>query len=219
MERVDRSTIKGAPYNPRKIDERAREKLENGLRRVGLLAPITVNRRTGFIVGGHQRLAAIDAIEGSDQYALDVAMVDLTDQEERESNVFLNNASAQGEWDMEALEAMLKDGMDIAAAGFDELDAQMLFSDAALSPMFANEMQPESVQAAVAELTEIEKATYREKRKDYRERIKERDDSEFYAVVVFKDREAQTAFVVAAGYPDNARYLDGDRLASRLKPA
>lgn len=57
-ERWSRDRIKNALYNPRTIDRFARQKLEADLKKVGLLAPLTVNRRTGNIVGGHQRLAS-----------------------------------------------------------------------------------------------------------------------------------------------------------------
>ena len=66
VERWNRVDIENAPYNPRTIDEYAKRKLRDNLKRVGLLQPIVVNRTTGNIVSGHQRLAVMDAIENKD---------------------------------------------------------------------------------------------------------------------------------------------------------
>ena len=79
--KVHRSQVLNAPYNPRKIGEKARAKLKKNIARVGLIDPPVWNRRTGNLVGGHQRIAAVDSLHKSADYTLTVAAVDLTDQQ------------------------------------------------------------------------------------------------------------------------------------------
>src|SRR4028118_1920071 len=91
---IHRREIKNAPYNPRTITPARRQTLKNNLRRRGLLETLVWNSVTGNLVSGHQRLSILDELEGSDDYSLTVASVVLTDQEEKEQNIFFNSQSA-----------------------------------------------------------------------------------------------------------------------------
>jgi len=129
IHRIHRRAIQFAPYNPRTIDRHAQGKLRDNLKRVGLVAPLVWNETTGNLVSGHQRLRAMDEIEGSDDYYLDVARVALDPVTEREQNVFMNNESAQGTWDLDLLETLVKSPelkFDPAMAGFDPIDLEEL---------------------------------------------------------------------------------------------
>lgn len=84
-----------APYNPRKISDRALEGLRNSVRRFGVVQPIIFNERSGRIVGGHQRVKALQAEKTEET---DVVVVDLSDDDEKALNVALNNQAIQGEW-------------------------------------------------------------------------------------------------------------------------
>jgi hypothetical protein len=152
VERWHRAQIKGAPYNPRVIDSYARKKLEANLKKVGLLDTLVVNRRTGNLVSGHQRLACLDALEGAADYHLDVAVVELTEKQERQQNIFFNNPGAQGAWDVQALGALLGEGLEIEATGFDKLELEVLFDDTPYAELFAVEKAPAAVQSAVADV-------------------------------------------------------------------
>jgi ParB-like chromosome segregation protein Spo0J len=44
-----------APYNPRKISDHDLEALRRSMKFFGVVEPVVVNKRTGRIVGGHQR--------------------------------------------------------------------------------------------------------------------------------------------------------------------
>jgi len=48
-----------APYNPRKISNRAMTGLSASIVRFGLVQPVIWNEKTGNVVGGHQRLKVI----------------------------------------------------------------------------------------------------------------------------------------------------------------
>ena len=50
-----------AAYNPRRIEDSELEALGRSLEHFGAVQPIVVNRRTGHIVGGHQRVKAAEA--------------------------------------------------------------------------------------------------------------------------------------------------------------
>jgi hypothetical protein len=87
--------IKPAPYNPRKIGKKAKQGLAESLDRFGLVQKIIVNKRTNFIIGGHQRYDHLKELKVEETV---VCQVDLDDQEERALNMALNNPEIQGQW-------------------------------------------------------------------------------------------------------------------------
>lgn len=60
---ISRSQIKNAPYNPRIMGKEAKARLKRNISQHGLVAAPTWNRRTGNLVGGHQRLSQLDTLE------------------------------------------------------------------------------------------------------------------------------------------------------------
>ena len=62
-ETISRDQIKNAPYNPRIMDDGAKKRLKKNIARHGLVSALTWNKRTGNLVGGHQRLEQLDALE------------------------------------------------------------------------------------------------------------------------------------------------------------
>lgn len=115
---VHRSQIHPAPYNPRTIDPNAEARLEHNLRTVGLLTTLVWNERSGNLVGGHQRLSRLDKLEGTLDYELGVAAIDVDEQTERELNVALNNSWMQGEMDPDKLVALLPEVPSVEAMGY-----------------------------------------------------------------------------------------------------
>jgi DNA modification methylase len=83
----------------------------------GVVEPVIVNRRTGRIVGGHQRVKAAEA-EGIER--LPIVSVDLDEPSEKQLNLALNRIS--GDWNEEALARVLADlqsgGADMELTGF-----------------------------------------------------------------------------------------------------
>lgn len=91
------SELVPADYNPRQTlheGDKAWEKLNNSMEAFGLVEPIIWNRRTGHIVGGHQRYAILCA-QGVEETV--VSVVDLPEREEKALNLALNKIS--GQWD------------------------------------------------------------------------------------------------------------------------
>lgn len=100
---VPLAELKGAPYNPREISPAALAGLKASIKRFGLVQPIVVNRRTGLIVGGHQRVRAM--LDAGEVEAL-VLEVDLPAGEEKALNLALNSPHISGEW-TDALSGLL----------------------------------------------------------------------------------------------------------------
>ena len=226
MERVHRRSIQGAPYNPRAINADARKRLQENLKRLGLMGPaIIVNRPTMMLVGGHRRLDAMDALEGTDDYYIDVTVVDLTDAQEREQNVFLNNAAAQGSFDHDLLHDLLanSEDLDIDAMGFDATELAVVFDDLD----FGIDLTPESEAAdALADeskrIDDSRKDAKKAKdamagaRADVKRVAKERDQAEHYVVFVFRTDDEATAAMELAGFDPSTRYVDGAKLLKLL---
>ena len=118
IEKMKVSDLKFAPYNPRKIDDKELAKLKRSISEFGYVEPIVWNKRTGFVVGGNQRLKALRELEIEE---VDVVVVDLDDAKEKALNVALNKIS--GEWDFIKLKDVLTDidtgDFDIELTGFD----------------------------------------------------------------------------------------------------
>lgn len=116
--------LKPAPYNPRRMDRAAMAGLSKSMERFGNVAPIVVNRRSGYIVGGHQRLKVLKAQKVR---TTDVVVVDLDDSEERALNVALNSPHIAGEFtdDLQALLAQIRKD---DAALFNELRLDALLA-------------------------------------------------------------------------------------------
>jgi hypothetical protein len=119
-EQVAVDQLKASPWNPRTISPRALEKLKRSLRDFGLPQSIIANRRSGHIVGGHQRWQAAKEL---DWPTVPVTWVDLSEDEEKALNVALNNMDLQGEWDTQQLAKVLQSITDRAmleATGIDQ---------------------------------------------------------------------------------------------------
>src|SRR3989454_9342588 len=117
-----------APYNPRTISDHDLGALRRSLRFFGTVEPIVVNRRSGRIVGGHQRVKAAQA-ERID--TLPVFYVDLDDPSEKQLNLALNRI--HGEWNEEMLEELLAElkagGADLELTGFTDDEIAALLVD------------------------------------------------------------------------------------------
>ena len=102
-----------APYNPRTISDHDLQSLGRSMTTFGVVEPVVVNRRTGRIVGGHQR---VKAAEGAGIEQLPVVHVDLDEEQEKALNIALNRIS--GEFDVEKLSDLLKE-LSVAGADLD----------------------------------------------------------------------------------------------------
>lgn len=121
IQKIRTDQLKAANYNPRKDlkpGDAEYEKLRRSIEEFGYVEPVIWNKRTGNIVGGHQRLKILTA-QGAKE--IDCVVVDMDIQKEKALNIALNKVS--GEWDAPLLEDLLKDlsdsGFDVSLTGFD----------------------------------------------------------------------------------------------------
>jgi hypothetical protein len=200
MVEVERSAIEFAPYNPRTITEQARKRLKAAIGEIGILGPVIWNKRSGRLVGGHQRIRALDALAGGKPYRLNVSAVDLSDEDETAANLLLNNPEAAGEWDMAKLGDILKASkFNVVAAGLGSADIYRIVGDESSAEVLAD------CADRIEKAREIADAT--------RKSATERNSPDFYLVVVFKDETARDAFTDARGL-DRNRYQSGEDFAA-----
>ncbi len=120
-----------AKYNPRKDlqpGDPEFEKLKRSVEEFGYVEPIIWNKRTGVVVGGHQRLKVLQYLGYTE---VDCVVLDVDEAKEKALNVALNKIS--GAWDVPLLTALLRDldesGFDATLTGFDVSEMSDLLDD------------------------------------------------------------------------------------------
>jgi ParB-like chromosome segregation protein Spo0J len=110
-----------AAYNPRKDlqpGDPEYEKLKRSMQEFGYVEPIVWNKRTGNIVGGHQRYKVLLDMGAQE---IDCVVVDLDETKEKALNLALNKI--QGDWDYAKLKDLLQEldtgEFDLELTGFD----------------------------------------------------------------------------------------------------
>jgi DNA modification methylase len=129
IEKINAAELKAAAYNPRKDlkpGDAEFEKLKRSIEEFGYVEPVIWNKRTGNVVGGHQRLKVLQHLG---QTEVDCVIMDLDDQKEKALNIALNKIS--GSWDDALLAVLLKDleqsGFDVSLTGFEAAEVKDLF--------------------------------------------------------------------------------------------
>lgn len=205
VETIHRSQIKNADYNPRIMDKEAKKRLKKNLQENGLVSAITWNKRTGNIVGGHQRIEQLDALEKNQDYSLDVCVVDVDERQEAKLNVLLNNQSQQGEYDLDGL-AMLAEGFDLSfeEMGFTQLDVDFMYDgDERFTSMFETP-EAEEVKKGLEEVKAARQAS--------KERMAEKNNINFYSIIVFQDEKQRAEFYKKISVPTSEEYITVDKI-------
>lgn len=205
------SNIKEHPKNPRKIDESTKKKLKQKMSEVGLIQPLIVNKRSGYLLGGHQRMAVMDSLEkykeGKNDYQIDVALVDLDEKSELEMLVFLNNPSAQGVWDTDLLaEIKLDMGIDFIDMGFNAMDIEFMFDgdDRMTEGMFAESQEVKETKDTLNEIKEVRKQSAR--------KMEDLNDADYYFVVVCKDRSEKERILKKLKVPVYEKFIAQEKI-------
>lgn len=209
IETICRSDIKSAAYNPRVISQEAKKRLHKNIGKHGLVQPLVWNRRTGNLVSGHQRLEILDSLEKSQDYALEVSVIDITEKDERILNVQLNNPSMQGEWDLDKLTALANDA-DISPDqfGFSEGDIAVLFGQESLDEILIDKVEVSNTKQKFREI--------KEKRKRGQKEMEDKNDADFYFTVVCENKEQKQALMRYFGIPEWECFVNGSKIASKL---
>ena len=130
IQKIDVEKLNPAKYNPRKDlkpGDPEYEKLKKSIETFGYVEPVIWNKRTGCIVGGHQRYKILKE-QGAKE--IECVVVEMDVAEEKALNIALNKVS--GDWDLPKLADLigeLDDGMfDVSLTGFDAAEIDDLFS-------------------------------------------------------------------------------------------
>lgn len=146
VERVAISGLKPAPYNPRvtlKPGDSAYERLARSIEEFDLVQPLVWNRRSGHVVGGHQRL---EILKRRGVTEVDCVVVDLPPEREKALNVALNNAAVAGDWEPQKLldlvgELLAIPDFDATLTGFTEQELRDLLLCPAESPASREDLE------------------------------------------------------------------------------
>jgi hypothetical protein len=213
VETIHRSELVNADYNPRTISDDALKRLSAAVKKLGIVQPPVWNRRTGRVVGGHQRLRALDALHRTNDYTLDVAVIDVDEKQEVETNLALNNESIMGDFDLDLM-ADLKDRFDMAAldfkaAGFTDADLDLMFDGEFSSQFFEDDKEVTETKEKLNEIKAVrEKAAAG---------FKENLSDEFFFAVICESRQQKEELLKRLGVPGFETYISSSKVFDALK--
>ena len=131
IEKIKIEKLNPAEYNPRKDlkpGDPEYEKLKNSILTFGYVEPVLWNKRTGNIIGGHQRYKVLVELGEKE---IDCVVVDMDSENEKALNIALNKVS--GDWDKDKLMLLIEDlqgvDFDVSLTGFDPAELDDLFKD------------------------------------------------------------------------------------------
>jgi len=141
MDKIKLTDLKTAPYNPRQISKgnfkRLCESIENfsdtksTQGEFRLVDPIIINKKSMTVVGGHQRIAALQELGQDFVVKEDVVFINVEPKREKALNIALNNQNMAGDWDFPKLKDVivdLDDGeFDMTMTGFHEDELREMF--------------------------------------------------------------------------------------------
>jgi len=207
--RIHRSELIHADYNPRRISDRNKKALAESLKKNGLILPLIWNKRTGNIVGGHQRLERLDAISRSKDYELDVAVVDMDEKDEVRANIALNNISTMGEFDLDTIKKLSID-LDL------DLQKDLLFDRDDLLVSFGMDLDDLNVQVQDANTDPEALQAIRDRKKKVREQYnqKARQEGNRFSegptgavTLVFENQDQKEAFLRSVDVQKDANVI------------
>jgi ParB-like chromosome segregation protein Spo0J len=130
FKKININQLKPAKYNPRKNlkpGDPEYDKIKRSIQEFGYVEPIIQNKRTGNIVGGHQRLKVLKELGETE---IDCVIVDMDEAQEKALNIALNKIS--GQWDIPMLKDLLQEldngAFNMALTGFDVQELEDLMS-------------------------------------------------------------------------------------------
>ncbi len=148
IEKILIEKLNPAKHNPRKDlqpGDPEYEKLKKSILEFDYIDPIIWNKRTGNVVGGHQRLKILKELGRTE---IEVSVVDLDETKEKALNLALNKIS--GDWDELRLKKVLEELKitdDIFLTGFDKEEIENLTKESEIINIddLLTELEMESV--------------------------------------------------------------------------
>lgn len=207
---INRADIVHDDYNPRIIDEENRKNLKKSIKKYGLVGHIVWNENTKHVVGGHQRIDVIDEMMKNKEYNIDVLKVNLSEKEEIELNVVLNNAEAQGKFDFGQL-SFLADKFNI------DVSKDFMFSEDVVLinfPNFADKVtknlgfeQKELSEEQIQKLKDRKKAFREEVKKNREENGDYKSESRGILTIIFDNETHKKEFLLLNEIEDDTEMI------------
>ncbi len=145
---MELSDLKPNPKNPRKITDKKLKALKKSMNEFGDLGGVIFNKRSGQLIGGHQRISLLKDGEISlgesgefgfiikDGQSFALRVVDWDESRENAANLAANKGA--GEWDWDGLKDMMKDldeaNFDLELTMFDEDEIKDLLKEPEVYP-------------------------------------------------------------------------------------
>ena len=149
---------------------------------------LVVNKRTGRLVSGHQRISVLDSLEKNQDYLLDVAIIDVDENTEAKLNVQLNQRNLQGDFDFGGL-AQMMDDFDLEAfeLGFEDFDMKMMGLDDDADPAESE------IKESIAEINEFRNGSL--------DNVKNSQAADIHFTVVCETQEEKRGFLKKKNIP------------------
>jgi len=130
IEKIKIKTIKPLKFNPRidlKPEDEEYQKIKKSILDFDLVEPFIVNKRTGNLIYGHQRLKILKELGKKE---VEAVIVDLSKSKEKALNLAINKIT--GKWDYLKLKGLLIEidtgEFDIETTGFTEEEIEELIT-------------------------------------------------------------------------------------------
>lgn len=177
------------------------------------------NERTGHLVGGHQRLAILDDLEGGQAYQIGVARLDVPLEREVEINVALNNEQLRGEFDQDKFFALLQatPAPSLEGMGYTRADLEMEFGPGPqLDVLFGTPPALPELGPAVEEEDEAEADPLST---NNGRTPAQTSAPEAYLLLAFPSWAVKERFLLSLERPGDLRMMASDELRQYLKEA
>lgn len=106
-DKVPATQLLANPFNHRKHPEKQRQVVAASIEELGFIKSVIVNRVTGHIVDGHERV--MQALGVGDQTMIDVEYVELSPDDEKKALLILDASSELAEIDASQLDTLVSD--------------------------------------------------------------------------------------------------------------
>jgi hypothetical protein len=216
IEKVKRSAIADNEFNPRKITEKNLENLKKSIKKYGLMQPVILNRQSMRVVGGNQRLKALDLLENNPDYELDVVVVDMDDETELKANIALNQQNLMGEYDKDLLANIKLDFPDINFENdlfFEKDDINYLFGLGGGDDIFPElRLKHNPATPEVSQKMREQKAGYRQEIKERRANgtevyLRDAGSADYLLTIVFKTNVEKRDFCKKIGLAEESKFI------------
>lgn len=174
------------------------------MKKFGLASTLTWNQRTGNLVSGHQRLAQMDILEGTQDYEITVSAIDVSLKDEMALNVQINNQSMMGEFDLDSLVDMVDMGADLDDFGFSDSDIDVLFGDSELAQKFTDNSEVEESKEKLRDI--------KQDRSEWTENLKKENSAAYYFTVICSSVDEREELFRKMGVPFSEEFVNSKML-------